>query len=84
MPGPTTTDPSAARDGHDASASIPVRIRVNGDGHTLALDPRTTLLDLLRERLGLFGAKKGCDHGQCGACPSRTQATADMICPGVQ
>jgi xanthine dehydrogenase YagT iron-sulfur-binding subunit len=43
-------------------------LRVNGEPHELDLDPRTTLLDLLRERLHLTGAKKGCDHGQCGAC----------------
>jgi xanthine dehydrogenase YagT iron-sulfur-binding subunit len=43
-------------------------IHVNGVRHTLAVDPRTSLLDLLRERLGLTGSKKGCDHGQCGAC----------------
>jgi xanthine dehydrogenase YagT iron-sulfur-binding subunit len=41
---------------------------VNGVGHTLDLDPRTTVLDALREHLHLTGAKKGCDHGQCGAC----------------
>ncbi len=41
---------------------------VNGEEHALELDTRTSLLDLLRERLGLTGAKKGCDHGQCGAC----------------
>jgi xanthine dehydrogenase YagT iron-sulfur-binding subunit len=45
-----------------------VTLRINGERHTLELDTRTSLLDLLRERLGLTGAKKGCDHGQCGAC----------------
>ncbi len=45
-----------------------VTLRINGAEHALELDTRTSLLDLLRERLGLTGAKKGCDHGQCGAC----------------
>jgi xanthine dehydrogenase YagT iron-sulfur-binding subunit len=45
-----------------------VTVSVNGDQHALEIDTRTTLLDLLREHLGLIGAKKGCDHGQCGAC----------------
>ena len=45
-----------------------MRLTVNGSGHDVDLDPRTTLLDALREHLGLTGAKKGCDHGQCGAC----------------
>jgi xanthine dehydrogenase YagT iron-sulfur-binding subunit len=43
-------------------------ITVNGEARSLDLDPRTTLLDALREHLKLTGAKKGCDHGQCGAC----------------
>lgn len=51
-----------------AVAAVPVTLRVNGVEHHLMLEPRTTLLDTLRERLELFGTKKGCDHGQCGAC----------------
>lgn len=51
-----------------ASATIPLSLTVNGTGHSLQLDPRVTLLDALREHLHLTGTKKGCDHGQCGAC----------------
>lgn len=47
---------------------VPVRLRVNGEDHELNMDPRTTLLDALRNHLALTGSKKGCDHGQCGAC----------------
>ena len=49
-------------------AEIPVRITVNGQEHRLAIAPWTTLLDVLRDHLDLTGTKKGCDHGQCGAC----------------
>jgi xanthine dehydrogenase YagT iron-sulfur-binding subunit len=61
----------AADEAAEAAASagtVPVTLKVNGKSRTLNLDPRTTLLDCLRENLDLPGTKKGCDHGQCGAC----------------
>ena len=47
---------------------IPVQLKVNGSEHQLDLDPRASVLDTLRDRLGVMSVKKGCDHGQCGAC----------------
>jgi xanthine dehydrogenase YagT iron-sulfur-binding subunit len=52
----------------DLKNTVPVTLRVNGKKYDLRIDPRTTLLDCLREHLHLTGSKKGCDHGQCGAC----------------
>jgi xanthine dehydrogenase YagT iron-sulfur-binding subunit len=61
--------PPAAAQGADAPpAALNVMLRVNGTEHRLTLDPRTTLLDALREHLHLSGSKKGCGLGQCGAC----------------
>jgi xanthine dehydrogenase YagT iron-sulfur-binding subunit len=59
---------SADMDEAIVAGAIPVRLRVNGKVLSLQVDPRTTLLDCLRESALLTGTKKGCDHGQCGAC----------------
>jgi xanthine dehydrogenase YagT iron-sulfur-binding subunit len=71
--GPVTTafgqlpvkEPAPSTESKDA---IPVTLTVNGKKHSLRIDPRTSLLDCLRDHLDLTGSKKGCDHGQCGAC----------------
>lgn len=52
----------------DVSVTSPCRLQINGEPCTIDIPPSVTLLDLLRERLDLTGTKKGCDHGQCGAC----------------
>ncbi|MGI8961757.1 MAG: (2Fe-2S)-binding protein, partial [Bryobacteraceae bacterium] len=51
-----------------SAAPVPVNLNINGQSHSVQLEPRVTLLDALREHIGLAGTKKGCDHGQCGAC----------------
>ena len=60
--------------------TVPLSIEVNGTKHTLNVEPRTTLLDLLRENLQLTGTKKGCDHGQCGACTVHVNGTRILSC----
>ncbi|MCF6122123.1 (2Fe-2S)-binding protein [Mesorhizobium sp. M7A.F.Ca.CA.001.07.2.1] len=60
--------------------TIPVHLDINGRHHDLQLEPRVTLLDALRDRLGLTGTKKGCDHGQCGACTVHVDGERVLAC----
>ena len=64
----------------ESKDAIPVTLRVNGKKHDLRIDPRTSLLDCLREHLHLTGSKKGCDHGQCGACTVHVNGRRVLSC----
>jgi xanthine dehydrogenase YagT iron-sulfur-binding subunit len=67
--GNSTAEPSAAIAAEPAiEGAVPITLRINGKDRQLRVDPRTTLLDCIRETVVLTGTKKGCDHGQCGAC----------------
>ena len=60
--------------------AVPISLSINGDTHDLTLDPRTTLLDALREHLGLTGTKVGCNHGSCGACTVHIDGRRQLAC----
>lgn len=64
----TTPNPLSTAVGNNSVDTVKVTLQVNGKEYTLNIEPRVTLLDALRERLNLTGSKKGCNHGQCGAC----------------
>jgi xanthine dehydrogenase YagT iron-sulfur-binding subunit len=63
-----------------AEDAVPITLRINGKDHSLRIDPRTTLLDCLRETVALTGTKKGCDHGQCGACTVHVNGRRVLSC----
>jgi xanthine dehydrogenase YagT iron-sulfur-binding subunit len=78
---------STAGDGDSASAAapsvdgaVPITLGINGKDHKLNIDPRTTLLDCIRETVMLTGTKKGCDHGQCGACTVHVNGRRVLSC----
>ncbi len=75
----------AAASGWDEKAAayfeqMKLSLEVNGTRHSLSVEPRVTLLDLLREQLALTGTKKGCDHGQCGACTVHVEGKRVLSC----
>lgn len=59
---------------------IPLQLEVNGVAHNVSIEPRVTLLDFLRDHLDLTGTKKGCDHGQCGACTVHVNGNRALSC----
>jgi xanthine dehydrogenase YagT iron-sulfur-binding subunit len=78
---PTTEQANAAASAAGLSFSpMQVTLNINGKDHALQIEPRVTLLDALRERLQLSGTKKGCDHGQCGACTVLVNGTRVNSC----
>ncbi len=63
-----SASPAETAAGPNIEGAVPITLRINGKDRQLRVDPRTTLLDCIRETVALTGTKKGCDHGQCGAC----------------
>jgi xanthine dehydrogenase YagT iron-sulfur-binding subunit len=64
----------------NVEGTVPIVLRINGKDRKLRIDPRTTLLDCIRETVDLTGTKKGCDHGQCGACTVHVNGRRAVSC----
>jgi xanthine dehydrogenase YagT iron-sulfur-binding subunit len=74
------SDSASANAGSNIEGAVPITLRINGKEHSLRIDPRTTLLDCIRETVALTGTKKGCDHGQCGACTVHVNGRRVLSC----
>ena len=73
-------DQSGSAEGPHIEGVVPITLRINGKDQQLHIDPRTTLLDCIRETVALTGTKKGCDHGQCGACTVHVNGRRVLSC----
>jgi xanthine dehydrogenase YagT iron-sulfur-binding subunit len=76
----TPAQDGAAPERASMEGAVPISLRINGKDHQLRIDPRTTLLDCVRETVVLTGTKKGCDHGQCGACTVHVNGRRVISC----
>ena len=78
--GNSARESDAVSAGPNIEGAVPITLRINGKDHQLRIDPRTTLLDCIRETVALTGTKKGCDHGQCGACTVHVNGKRVLSC----
>ena len=76
----TVADSTAVLEQEKVEGAVPIVLRINGEERKLSVDPRTTLLDCIRESVVLTGTKKGCDHGQCGACTVHVNGRRVVSC----
>jgi len=74
------SDPAPTNARPNIEGAVPITLRINGKDHSLRIDPRTMLLDCIRETVALTGTKKGCDHGQCGACTVHVNGRRVLSC----